>query len=44
MNKKKPNVIYVDLNEIVVPEEKSTEGNNIKMDDTCMFKRTQGGF
>ena len=45
MNKKKPNVIHiVDLNEIVVPEEKSTEGNNIKMDDTCMFKRTQGGF
>ena len=38
MNKKKPNVIHiVDLNEIVVPEEKSTEGNNIKMDDTCIY-------
>ena len=34
MNKKKPNV---NLNEIVVPEEKSTEGNNIKMDDTCIY-------
>ena len=42
MNKKKPNVkhlifFYVDLNEIVIPEEKSTEGNNIKMDDTCIY-------